>query len=131
LVRSGVADRVQFKQGDFFAAIPEGGDVYLLKSILHNWSDREAISILIKCRDAMPVRGRLILAERVVPSGNGPSEAKLFDIGMLVALGGKERTAAEYESLLFAAGLKLARLVATQSPLSLIEASKDGRARTA
>jgi hypothetical protein len=129
-VHCGVAARARFVQGDFFAGVPEGGDLYLLKSILHNWNDTEAAAILNKCRDAMPGHSRLVLAERIVPSGNGPAEAKLFDIGMLVSLGGKERTAEEYEVLLRAAGLKPARVVPTASPLSLIEALPKPRNET-
>jgi O-methyltransferase domain len=70
----GIASRATFAQGDFFAAVPEGGDVYLLKSILHNWSDREAASILSKCSAAMPANGRLVVAKRVIPRGNDAAE---------------------------------------------------------
>jgi hypothetical protein len=97
--RSGVGARVRFVQGDFFAAVPPGGDLYLLKSVIHNWDEASSIAILAKCHDAMPKHGRLLLAERVVPVGNAPSEAKLFDINMLVTVGGQERTESEYAAL--------------------------------
>ena len=77
---SGIADRADFMQGDFFNAVPDGGDLYLLKSIIHNWDDPAATAILGKCHDATPEHARLVLAERVVPPGNAPSEAKLFNI---------------------------------------------------
>lgn len=114
--------RVEFIQGDFFAAVPDGGDLYLLKSIIHNWSDEEAMAILRKCRQAMPPYGRMLIAERIVPPEGSPSEAKLFDINMLVTVGGQERTAAEYIALLGAAGLAMTRIIHTKSHLSLIEA---------
>jgi len=119
---SGLAGRAGFVQGDFFAEVPAGGDLYVLKSIIHNWNNCLAEKILGKCRDAMLEHGRLLIVERVVPPGNSPSEAKLFDINMLVTLGGQERTAAEYETLLNNAGLILTRIVPTSSHMSLIEA---------
>jgi hypothetical protein len=118
---SGIAERAKFIQGDFFTAVPAAGDLYLLKSIIHNWDDAAATIILGKCRDAMPEHARLVVAERVVPVGNSPSEAKLFDINMLVSVGGQERTEAEYAALFRAAGLMLARVLPTRSHLSLIE----------
>lgn len=117
-----IVARAKFIQGDFFTAVPDGGDLYLLKSILHNWNDAAATAILGKCRDAMPRHGRLLVAERVVPTGNSPAEAKLFDINMLVTVGGQERTEVEYAALFRAAGLEMAQVAPTRSHLSLIEA---------
>ena len=96
---SGIAERAKFIQGAFFTAVPGGGDLYLLKSIIHNWDDPAATIILGKCRGAMPDHARLVVAERVVPPANSPSEAKLFDITVLVSTGGKEPTEAEYGAL--------------------------------
>lgn len=114
--------RARFVQGDFFARVPEGADLYVLKSIIHNWSDAAAVAILGICRAAMPSHGRLLLAERVVPTGNEPAEAKLFDINMLVTAGGQERTEAEYATLFQAAGLEMTRVIPTRSSISLVEA---------
>jgi hypothetical protein len=121
---SGIAGRSKFIQGNFFIAVPGGGDLYLLKSILHNWHDSAAATILGKCRDAMAMDARLLVAERVIPSGNAPSEAKLFDINMLVTVGGRERTEAEYVTLFRSAGLELRKVTPTRSHLSLIEAAR-------
>jgi hypothetical protein len=120
----GIAARASFVQGDFFTAVPDGRDLYLLKSVIHNWDEAAATTILRRCHDAMPKHGRLLLAERVVPLGNAPSEAKLFDINMLVTVGGQERTEPEYAAILRAAGLELTKVVSTGSDLSLIEAKK-------
>jgi hypothetical protein len=109
------------QSGSFFESVPPGGDLYLLKSILHNWDDDRSIAILSKCRDAMRPGSRLVIVERVVPAGNDPSEAKLFDINMLVVLGGLERTEAEYRRILEATGFELARVVPTKAPVSLVE----------
>ena len=96
---AGVRARATIVAGDFFAKVPSGGDVYLLKSVLHNWADGDAERILQCCRRAMPQRARLLIAERLVPAGNAASEAKLFDINMLEVVGGRERTEQEYREL--------------------------------
>ena len=116
-----IAGRARFIQGDFFARVPEGGDLYFLKSVLHNWDDSAAAAILRKCSDAMPKHARLLVAERLVPPGNLPSESKLFDINMLVTTGGRERTEAEFALLFRAAGMKLTKVTPTNSHLSLVE----------
>jgi ubiquinone/menaquinone biosynthesis C-methylase UbiE len=119
---AGVASRATWVGGDFFSSALPDGDVYVLKSVLHNWDDREAESLLRSCRRAARAHARLLIAERVVPVDNAPSEAKLFDINMLVIAGGRERTEADYRSLLERTGFALVRVIATNAPLSLIEA---------
>jgi hypothetical protein len=121
LADAGVSERAKCVAGDFFAAIPGGGDLYLLKSVLHNWNDTAALSILRTCREAMTECARLLVVERVIPVGNRPAEAKLFDINMLVVVGGQERTGDEYCALFRAAGFELRQIIPTHSPLSLIE----------
>jgi O-methyltransferase domain/Dimerisation domain len=121
LADAGVAHRATFIPGDFFHAIPPGGDRYLLKSVLHNWDDDAVVRILRKCYEAMAPDARLLVAERVIPRGNGPSEAKLFDINMLIMLRGRERTEHEYAALFQQAGFELTRVIPTRSTHSLIE----------
>ncbi len=122
LARAGVVDRCDVAPGSFFETVPGGGDLYVLKSILHNWDDARSIAILRTCRAAMAPDAKLLVIERLVPEQDGPSEAKLFDINMLVVLGGRERTEREYRTIFEEAGLQLVRVVATRSPMSLLEA---------
>lgn len=121
LADADLADRASFVVGSFFDQAPTGGDIYLLKSVLHNWSDEDARRILRRCRRAISPDGRLLVIERLIPPGSGPSEAKLFDINMLVVLGSQERTEPEYSALFRAAGFELARLIPTESDMTLIE----------
>jgi SAM-dependent methyltransferase len=121
LADADLADRAGFVVGSFFDQAPAGGDIYLLKSVLHNWSDEDAVRILRSCRRAIAPEGRLLVIERLIPAGNEPSEAKLFDVNMLVVLGSQERTEGEYSALFRAAGFELARLVPTESDMTLIE----------
>jgi hypothetical protein len=106
---------------DIFESVPGGGYDYILKVIIHDWDDKEAAAILKTVRRAMPERGRLLLVENVIPPGNGAHPGKMLDIVMLVELGGRERTAEEYEALLDEAGFKLTRIVETAGQLSIIE----------
>jgi hypothetical protein len=120
----GLAPRCQILGGDFFKAVPPA-DSYVMKSIIHDWDDAHAIAILKNCADAMRGRnGKVILLEMPVGPSNEPGLAKWIDIEMLAVAGGRERTEAEYADLLAKAGLRLARVVRTASPLAVIEAVK-------
>jgi SAM-dependent methyltransferase len=121
---SGVSARARWVGGDFFSGLPSHGDVYLLKSVLHNWTDADARRILACCHRAMAPGARLLVAERIVRTDAGPSEAKLFDINMLVVVGGRERTEAEYRRLLEVSGFTVRRVIGTKSPVSVIEAER-------
>jgi hypothetical protein len=121
LAQAGLTQRATFVAGDFFQAVPPGGDAYLLKSVIHNWDDAAACSILHNCRQAMRPDAHLIVMERVVPPANVPSEAKLFDINMLVTVGGQERTEEQYRELFDTAGFDVTGIKATASALTLIE----------
>ncbi len=119
---AGLADRCETVSGDFFKAVPAGGDAYVMKWIIHDWDDERAITILKNCRREMPANGRLILVDCVVPETDEPHFAKFIDLNMLVMTGGKERTAKEFETLLAAAGFKLRRVIPTDLPTSIVEA---------
>ena len=119
---STVGHRCDYATGDFFISVPTGGDAYMMKHIIHDWDDERAITILKNIKKAMNPGGRVLIVESVIADGNGQDFGKLLDIEMLVAPGGKERTAAEYEELYRRAGLRLTRIVPTKSPYSVIEA---------
>jgi ubiquinone/menaquinone biosynthesis C-methylase UbiE len=119
---AGVHDRCELVSGDFFESVTEGGDAYILKLIIHDWDDEKSVAILRNIHRAMNEQGRLLLVETVVPEGNQPHLSKFLDLNMLVMTGGRERTEAEFSSLFAAAGFKLARVIPTESPVSVIEA---------
>jgi hypothetical protein len=122
LVELGIANRCELLAGDFFKSIPSGGDTYTLKDIIHDWDDDHAITILRNCRRVMADTAKLLLIERVIPLGNEFADAKLIDITMLVLTGGMERTEAEYQVLLNAAGFKLKNTVTTSTGTCVLEA---------
>ena len=117
---SGVSDRCRFVGGDFFESVPASGDAYLLRHVLHDWDDDEAVAILKNCRDAMRPGGRVLVVETVIPSGNEPCFGKWLDLMMLV-VGGRERTKEQYEKLFSATGLQLTRIFPTDHEVSVIE----------
>ena len=111
LAEQGVADRCELVEGDFFASVPAGGDVYVLKSVLHDWDDERCVAILQRCRAAMAPPARLAIIELLLPqhmtTGGPMLHAALLDLIMLAYAGGRERTEAEFTQLLDQAGLRL------------------------
>ena len=122
LATAGVADRCRVVGGSFFDAVPEGGDAYVLKMIVHDWEDDEAVRILRACRAALAGDGVVVVVERELERPNEGLDVKLGDLNMLVAPGGRERTASEYGDLFDAAGLELAGDTPTASGLHVLEA---------
>ena len=122
LEAEGVLERCQLAAGNFFESVPEGGDAYILKYIIHDWDDERAIAILKQCHKVMPANGKILVAEQVIPPGNEPFRGKFLDLTMLViTAGGRERTEAEYRALFEKAGFQLTRIVPTQDEISIIE----------
>jgi ubiquinone/menaquinone biosynthesis C-methylase UbiE len=122
LAASEVLDRIEFVAGDFFEAVPADADVYVMKNVLHNWGDERAVQILRAVRRACPATGTLLVVQHVIPDDDSPSPAKLLDIALLVLTGGKQRTEAEYRTLLEAASFELVRLIGTASGIGVIVA---------
>jgi hypothetical protein len=115
-------DRVRVESGSFFERVPSGCDAYLMKHIIHDWSDEHCRTIFSLMRQQLPPDGRVLVCEMVVPVDPGPAPAKMLDIEMLVmTVGGKERTVEEFGNLFTSAGLRLGRVVATKSPICVIE----------
>jgi hypothetical protein len=116
-----VVARFASATGSFFDALPPA-DVYLLKSILHDWPDDRCEDILRTCRSALNPGGVVLVIETLLGRQGFELEAAFSDINMLVAPGGQERTAEEYASLFEAAGLRLTRSVDTDTRFSIMEA---------
>lgn len=130
LAKRGAAGRAEFVAGSFFDSVPAGADAYILKSVIHDWNDEQSLTIFKNCRAAMregKVGARLLIIEPTVPDRVGSSSHDGVivgsDLNMLVMTGGRERTEAEFRSLLEAAGLRIARIVAAPpTAFSVIEA---------
>ncbi|MGH3901633.1 MAG: methyltransferase [Pseudonocardiaceae bacterium] len=127
LAAAGTADRCRTEIGDFFTAVPEGADLYLLKSVVHDWDDERAGAILENCRQVIPDHGQLLIIEPVLPevvNGSIPPTMYLSDLNMLVNIGGRERTRADFEDLCHRSGFTLTGITPLPPPaaFSLIEA---------
>lgn len=118
---SAVEDRCELVGGDMFQSVPKDGDAYIMKMIIHDWSDTEAIKILRNCRQAMSKQGKVLVVDAVLKPNNQVDGAKSADLMMLVMVTGRERTAEEFRQLYQAAGLKLTRVIPTATTHSIIE----------
>jgi hypothetical protein len=122
LAEQEVKSRCELAGGDFFAAVPPGGDAYILKHIIHDWDDERSIRILRKCYGAIRRGGKILLAEVVVGRSGESLFARLLDLEMLaLTQGGRERTEKEFRNLFEAAGFKLSRIVGTETHISIVE----------
>jgi SAM-dependent methyltransferase len=117
-----LSGRCQIVGGDFFTSVPSA-DVYVLRHIIHDWDDGDAVSILRNCRNAMNPEGTVLLVETVIPPLNEPCFGKWLDLMMLI-VGGRERTEEQYRQLLPQAGLELNRIIPTAHEISIVEAVK-------
>jgi C-methyltransferase len=98
----------------------------VLKNIIHDWADDEAVAILENVRASTGDGARLILVESVIPPHHRDFSTKWLDLEMLVGNAGRERTADEYRILLQKAGFQMTRVIPTASPFSLVEAAPSG-----
>lgn len=127
LEKSGLASRCECVVGDFFQSVPEGGDCYILKSVLHDWNDDRCRALLRNCRAALGNSARLLIIEEMLPNhlDNSPAHQAIArsDLTMLAALAGQERTEPELRTLLSSVGLGVTRILPTRSTFSIIEAA--------
>jgi multifunctional cyclase/dehydratase/O-methyltransferase len=122
LERLGVTERVRRVGGDFFSEIPAGADAYVLRAVLHDWSDDDSVAILTNVRRAMGANSeaRLLIVETVVSPGNEWDFGKLLDLEMLVNVGGQERTKDEWHRLFERSGFELESVNETMPPQSIL-----------
>jgi O-methyltransferase domain/Dimerisation domain len=114
--------RTTMEPCNFFEQVPAGCKAYLMKSVIHDWDNKQARIILANCRKVIPADGVLLLVEWELSVENVPSPGKFIDIVMLVLTGGQERTVEEYRELLASTGFQLSKVVPTPAQFSVIEA---------
>jgi SAM-dependent methyltransferase len=118
----GLADRTEVVVGDALHSVSAGGDIYLMKRVVHNWDDDRSIRLMKNCAAAMTPGGKLLIVEMVVSHRNEQDFSKLMDLQMMVMTqGGRERTEEEYRSLYSAAGLEMRDIYRTPEAVSVIE----------
>jgi hypothetical protein len=117
--------RITAEAGSFLDRVPAGADLYLIIRVLHNWGDEDCLRILANCRAAMRPGARLLIVEHLLEPdpARGRPVGYLIDVQMMVMFGqARERSAAEFATLLERSGFRLRRVVPTASPVSIIEA---------
>ena len=123
LSSAGVGKRSDFVQGDFFTSVPGGYDLYLMKFILHDWDDQHVLRILRNVRSAVGGHSQLIVIEQIVPESLTTSVTDQDIIRadlVMMSVGGRERTGAEYRALFADSGWNLSQIVSTRTMFSLI-----------
>jgi hypothetical protein len=120
LASADLAHRCRFVAGSFFESVPDGGDAYIMKAILHDWADDRSIDILRTCRRAMSPTATLLVIERVIGPPNENPDGKFSDLNMMVQYAASERTRDEFQSLLRRGGFEMAAVVPTRSPLAIV-----------
>jgi hypothetical protein len=125
---AGLLDNVARIAGNFFADVPAGFGLYVMKRIIHDWDDDRAAGILRGCRDAMSGTSRILVIDAVIRPGNEPDPNKNLDLSIMALTPGRERTEEEFADLFDASGLRLTRIIPTENPstLSLIEGERAG-----
>jgi C-methyltransferase len=122
---AGLRRRCEFAAGDFFERVPGGADAYILKSVIHDWDDTRSVAILRNIHHSMVPHGKLLLVEMTLPARVDQSPMSQIiagsDVNMMVNVGGRERTAAEFGALLDAAGFRLTRIIPIQGLWSVVE----------
>ncbi len=122
LEESGLLSRCECVAGDFFQAVPADGDCYIIKGVLHDFSDRESVQILRNCRAAVAEDGRVLVAERFVPSSSdGPHSNFLMDLLLMVVHTGRERRDFEFHDLFAAADLRVGGFHRTDARYHVVE----------
>jgi hypothetical protein len=114
--------RITAEAGNFFESVSSGGDLYLLKFILHDWTDEQCAVILENVRAAVRPHGRIALFEMVLPDAPVPHPGWFMDLNMMAMTGGRERNVAEYQALLVPAGFQIKKVTRTATAMSVIEA---------
>ena len=122
LSAAGVDTRCEVVGGSFFDFVPDGGDAYVMKAVIHDWDDERAEAVLRTCRRQLSPSAVLLLVERVLAPPNEGAAGKMSDLNMLVSPGGQERTLPEFTALLGRCGFGSVREVPTRGPVSVIEA---------
>lgn len=122
LTELGLSDRCTVESGSFFESVPKGADAYILKHIVHDWSDPDAERLLRTIHAAMTPDATLLIIEILLPTHHRPHAGKFIDLEMLVNAGGRERTESEYRNLLTRTGFTLRRTIGTAAPDAILEA---------
>jgi hypothetical protein len=120
VVAEATDSRIECVGGDFFKEVPVRADAYLMRWILHDWSDDECVALLTNVRMSASPHARLMVVDSVIPETPEFDMGKWMDLNMMVMASGRERTATEFRGLLDRAGFALEQIVSTPSPLSIV-----------
>ena len=119
--KENLLDRCKIIEGDFFQSVPKGADAYIMKYVIHDWSDDNARTILQNCRESIASNGKLLVVDKVISLKSGLDDEIMGDIEMMILGEGRERTESEFRELFNSAGFKLTKIIPTQLALYILE----------
>lgn len=120
---SDIINRCHLAAGSMFKKIPSGFDAYLMKHVLHNWDDDDALKILVNVRKVIPTHGKLLVCETLVDTNRSNNQINHWlDVAMMLVVEGFERTQQEYKTLFEKSGFSLEKVTLADGNLSLLEA---------
>jgi precorrin-6B methylase 2 len=121
----GLKERIKIVDGSFFEEVPEGGDLYILKNIVHDWGDENSIKILKNIHRVMEPGSKMLVIDTIIKNDNSYSYGKMLDILMLLGTeDGRERTLEEFRDVFEKSGFAIKKVIPTVSPFSLMECVK-------
>jgi hypothetical protein len=116
-----VRERVELVPGSFFDAVPSGADLYVLKTVLHDWDDERSMKILSVVRSAMKPGARLVVVDFIVEA-DCDDYGVMIDVHMMLVCGeGRERSRADFDRLLQATGFRMQRMLTTSTGMGIVE----------
>ncbi|MFX1376305.1 MAG: methyltransferase [Promethearchaeota archaeon] len=119
--KENLLNRCRVVGGDFFQSVPKGADAYIMKYIIHDWSDDNARLILQNCRESISPNGKLLVVDKVISLKSGLNDEIMGDIEMMILGEGRERTESEFRELFNSTGFELTNIIPTQLPLYILE----------
>ena len=122
LAAAGVEDRCTLVAGDFLeqGSIPTGADAYILREVLHSWSDAHCIQMLQNCRQAMKRESKLLTIEHIYYPHDKTTFTKFLGLQMKLEQEGHQRTEAEFLALYSASGFRMQHLIPIPVPTTTI-----------
>ncbi|MFW9867865.1 MAG: methyltransferase [Candidatus Thorarchaeota archaeon] len=121
IAKENLGDRCRIVGGNFFHEVPKGADAYIMKYVIHDWSNDNARLILHNCREAIAPEGRILVIDKVISLKSGLNDEIMGDIEMMILGEGRERTESEFRELFESTGFKLNKIIPTQLPLFILE----------
>jgi hypothetical protein len=130
--KTDINKRMKREEGDFFEFVPDTGDIYLLKNVIHNWPEEKALLLLenislamksVKSNQTAVKDKKLLIIENIIEEKKGVNAANWLDLNFMILVDGKERSLLEYHELAAHKGFMINRIIPTPTSRKILELS--------